>query len=221
MSVCLAGALLVGLALTPAIGGNEETVTRDQAVELAIKRLREQLRSLTVEIEVREVDAVEWSGAQLSCQPGDEIDAGVTYPGYRILLLTEDREFPVHVGAGRAVICPESVEEAGMSLPRNDTQRQLVEKATLDLEERLDITRGEIDLLGIRLVTWPDSSLGCPRPGINYTQATREGYQILLSVAGRRYAYHSGLLGAPFYCEHPTEPVAVEPGSGIDDNRHR
>ena len=48
-------------------------------------------------------------------------------------------------------------------------------------------------------VEWPDSSLGCPKPGMVYLQVITPGRLIVLEVAGTRYEYHAG-ADAPFLC---------------------
>lgn len=41
-------------------------------------------------------------------------------------------------------------------------------------------------------VTWRDGSLGCPEPGMAYTQALVDGYQVVVDVGGQRYDYRVG-----------------------------
>lgn len=38
-------------------------------------------------------------------------------------------------------------------------------------------------------VTWPDGSLGCPQPGIMYTQMVQPGYRVVLELDGKSYDY--------------------------------
>lgn len=52
-----------------------------------------------------------------------------------------------------------------------------------------------------RAVTWPDGSLGCPRPGVSYTQALVPGYQVVLALDASRYDYRVGTHGAPVLCQ--------------------
>ncbi len=61
-------------------------------------------------------------------------------------------------------------------------------------------------------VTWPDGSLGCPQPGMRYTQALVSGSLIVLEANGLFYEYHSGGGGDPFYCALPTAPTTGEHG---------
>ena len=89
----------------------------------------------------------------------------------------------------------------------------LVEQARQDLAQRLDIAPAEIEVVSMESVVWPDSSLGCPQPGMAYTQVLRDGYRIQLRAGGKIYFYHGGGSRGPFLCENPAKP-ASSPGLG-------
>jgi hypothetical protein len=76
-----------------------------------------------------------------------------------------------------------------------------------DLAKRLNVEAAEISVVSAEEVTWPDGSIGCPEPGMVYTQALVPGSLIVLEAGGKRYEYH-GAAGKPlFYCENPKPPV--------------
>jgi hypothetical protein len=56
-------------------------------------------------------------------------------------------------------------------------------------------------------VIWPDSSLGCPRPGEMYLQVLTPGYRVVLEADGTRYDYRLSETGVVRLCERPL-PVA-------------
>ncbi len=76
-----------------------------------------------------------------------------------------------------------------------------VTQAKQDLAKRLSVNPNDIELVSFQPMTWPDSSLGCPQPGMLYTQALVEGYLIRLRVSGRVYEYHGSRTGEPLLCE--------------------
>lgn len=90
-----------------------------------------------------------------------------------------------------------------------------VQQAKEDLAQRLDIAVEAIEVVQVEEVTWRDGSLGCPQPGMAYTQALVNGTRIKLEANGQIYHYHSG-GGAPFLCENPEEPLPPGQG-GLDD----
>ncbi len=94
--------------------------------------------------------------------------------------------------------------------------QKYVEQALADLAERLDVEAEEIVVLEAKAVVWPDGGLGCPEPGMAYTQVQVEGSLIRLRVGKREYQYHSGGGRPPFLCERPAkvDGVTPVPGSG-------
>jgi len=81
------------------------------------------------------------------------------------------------------------------------TFKTLVDQAVADLATRLNIDASNIVTVSAQAMSWPDGSLGCPQPGMLYTQAIVDGAQIELSVDGTSYSYHSGSSGSPFLCQ--------------------
>ncbi|MEE6273972.1 hypothetical protein [Georgenia wangjunii] len=82
-----------------------------------------------------------------------------------------------------------------------------VAQAVRDLAGRLGVTEDDVEVARAAAVTWRDGSLGCPAPGMAYTQALTEGMLIELSAQGRTYSYHSGPGREPFLCERPQPPL--------------
>ena len=86
--------------------------------------------------------------------------------------------------------------------------------ARTDLAQRLDIPPGSVKLSSARQVTWRSGALGCPQPGMNYTEALVPGSVIYLQADNVIHAYHAKFAGKPFYCprERVEPPVAGEEG---------
>jgi hypothetical protein len=79
-------------------------------------------------------------------------------------------------------------------------QLPIVAPARADLAERLAVELEEIEVVTAERVTWPDGSLGCPEPGMSYTQAVVEGSKVVLGHDDRVYVYHAGTDDQPFLC---------------------
>lgn len=94
------------------------------------------------------------------------------------------------------------VEETDMT-QSIDASNSLVQQAMSDLAEQLGVPVDEVELIEAEAVVWPDGSLGCPQPGMMYTQVLQDGLRIVLRVAGQEYHYHSGETRGPFLCENP------------------
>ncbi len=83
--------------------------------------------------------------------------------------------------------------------------RPFIEQATTDLATRLGVSADDVQVWSAVLVTWPDGSLGCPQPDMQYTQVTTDGSIIELSVDGVIHRYHSGGSQPPFLCDQPLD----------------
>ena len=86
-------------------------------------------------------------------------------------------------------------------LPLDPANEAIATQAKQDLAKRLSVSTDQIDLIEVRSVTWPDGSLGCPQPGMMYTQMVVDGLLIRLRARGNIYEYHSGGSRAPFLCQ--------------------
>jgi hypothetical protein len=68
---------------------------------------------------------------------------------------------------------------------------KMISIATADLVSRFSMDSKEVHLLSAEAQVWPDTSLGCPRPGEVYTRKTVPGYQLRLEAKGQEYDYHT------------------------------
>lgn len=85
----------------------------------------------------------------------------------------------------------------------NPSLKPYVDVALDDLARRLNVERDAITVLEARPVVWPDGSLGCPKPGVQYPQVQQDGLLIRLQAQGREFSYHGGGIRKPFLCESP------------------
>jgi hypothetical protein len=90
----------------------------------------------------------------------------------------------------------------------------LIDVALADLMKRLSVTRNAIEVVAAQSVVWPDSSLGCPQPGMRYKQVPEDGALIVLQAQQRMYEYHSGGNRGLFLCEKvvssPEKPPQID-----------
>lgn len=92
----------------------------------------------------------------------------------------------------------------------------LVTQAVDDLAARLALDAGQIEVVEASAVVWPDSSLGCPQPGMAYKQVPQDGALIVLRADGQLYEYHTGGSRGLFLCEQTikvkeTPPLKLDP----------
>ncbi len=72
-----------------------------------------------------------------------------------------------------------------------------------DLVEKKGVSRSAITVISTAEVVWSDGSLGCPQPGMAYTQALVDGYYIVLQADDTQYPYHTAGVHRFVLCENP------------------
>ena len=94
-------------------------------------------------------------------------------------------------------------------------QKQQITYAKNELAARLGVDVDGIEVTAYETVTWSDGSLGCPQPGMMYTQALVDGYLIQLRVDGQTYNYHGANGRDPFLCVKDGDESTAVPQGGF------
>ena len=91
-----------------------------------------------------------------------------------------------------------------------DPAGALLAAARADAALRSGVTAAQVEVVSLRSVTWRDGSVGCPKPGIAYTDALVPGYRIVLRAGAQTWDYHAGTRGGPVPCPpgQAQEPLA-------------
>ena len=106
-------------------------------------------------------------------------------------------------GAGASAPVPESAAPSRpeVSLPprpslgpsgapvTGEVPAQVMTAVIADLSRQTGNDASGATVTKAEAVTWPDGSLGCPQPGMMYTQMVTPGYQVILELDGKTYDY--------------------------------
>lgn len=92
-------------------------------------------------------------------------------------------------------------------VPDSVRERPDVVAAVQAHAERMGVEPDAVTVEGFAEVTWSDGSLGCPQPGMMYTQALVPGYQLVLGVDGQLASYHAAQNGTFSHCANPVAPA--------------
>ncbi len=88
--------------------------------------------------------------------------------------------------------------------------KELLEPILNKAAELAKVSREQLVIVRAEPALWNDGSLGCPEPGMNYTQALVNGYWVVISVAGQTYDFRLGRGGSFQLCPegrgHPPLP---------------
>jgi hypothetical protein len=92
----------------------------------------------------------------------------------------------------------EPAGNGGSSLPAS-----IIDPIVTDAATRLGVDPSAVTIIDAHEETWSDGSLGCPQPGMMYTQALVDGYQVVVEANGTRLDYRGSGPGQFRLCENP------------------
>lgn len=84
-----------------------------------------------------------------------------------------------------------------------EVPRDILEAIMADAARQTGIGPDEIEVIRAESTTWSDGSLGCPEPGMMYTQALVDGYHVVLDVDGEELDYRVDSAGSFRICADP------------------
>ncbi|HEX4981117.1 MAG TPA: hypothetical protein VFV63_05440 [Ilumatobacteraceae bacterium] len=154
------------------------------------------------------------AGDTTAGDPGSTVPAPSTPDDSTPALNTSDDKAPSATSGTAPVDTGPPQGSSDTVYPRGEIDTGLqpfITMAVDDLAARLGIDASEITPLSGVLVVWPNGALGCPRPGMQYTQVPVDGSVIELGAGGRVYRYHTGGSTPPFLCD---QPLTEKPSSG-------
>ncbi len=85
---------------------------------------------------------------------------------------------------------PNLPSNAPQPAPAGQAER-VIQMARQDLAQKLSLQIEEIREVSVEAVEWPDTSLGCPQPGMMYAQMVTPGYRVMLAAKDRTVEYHT------------------------------
>ncbi len=115
---------------------------------------------------------------------------------------------PVETAAEATLPTSQTAAPAALPLPAGSVEANAAE----DLSVRLNLGAGALQLTAKEAVEWSDGSLGCPVPGMMYTQAIIPGYKLTYSDGSKSYVVHTDESGERVVlCENMNPVELVRP----------
>jgi len=113
---------------------------------------------------------------------------------------TPDRSRPVRSAPPLSTVPPSDAPMTG------EVPAVILAELVADAAQRTATEAGAVEVLQAEAVTWNDGSLGCPEPGMFYTQALVDGYQVILKAGDEELDYRVGAGGGFRICEGGGRP---------------
>ena len=104
---------------------------------------------------------------------------------------------------------PDRIDDSDRAAPAavtGEVPTELLGAIKADLAARQAASVDDIEVLRAQAVVWRDGSLGCPEPGLMYTQALVNGYWVVLSLNGKEWDYRAGTRDHFSLCERNGKP---------------
>lgn len=175
------------------------------AARVAIDTLATELRIPKDQVLVDTVREVEWRDSSLGCPKPGVAYLDVISPGHRVTLRVDRQVHVVHEAGNRAFVCVQTKAMGGITPQRDLSFGPQMVAARKDLASRLGVTEREILFLSGEGKSWNDGSLGCPEPGVMYTQAQVHGWVLTFGHRQQVFTYHTDLDRTI-----PCPPIAAE-----------
>jgi hypothetical protein len=106
---------------------------------------------------------------------------------------------------------PDATDGPASTAPTGDVPGDVLDEIVSDAAERAGVGTDDVEVVTAEAVTWSDGSLGCPEPGMMYTQALVPGYRVVLRAGDETLNFHAAQSGDFRFCEKPRPPAE---GSG-------
>ena len=89
-----------------------------------------------------------------------------------------------------------------------DPPKTHMEAIRADLDGR-GVSGSDATLVEAHRKTWDTGALGCPAPGVNYTEALVDGWQVVVKVGDKTYDYRFGSSSSPKLCENSMNFIGI------------
>ena len=113
---------------------------------------------------------------------------------------------PASVDPGASADAPTS-GVAIPSLPSGDVPIAMLERVVADAASGAGVDASDVRVVTAEAVNWSDGSLGCPEPGMAYTQALVPGFRVVVDIDGEELHFHASESGEFAFCEDPQPPA--------------
>jgi len=195
---------------SPNQGGGASIAPPPELINTAQLQLALYLKASPANLSLQSANAKQWPDGALGCPQDGQVYPQVVTPGFLLIFTdaAQSVQYPVHTSnsAAQMLLCvsgqPIDLSIKLAAAPAGPAAR-MGELARSALARELALAETDIAVVAVEDTEWRDSSLGCPKPGMNYLQVITPGYKITLEAQGQRYEYHSDTNRRVVRCDKP------------------
>ncbi|HJZ46278.1 MAG TPA: hypothetical protein VKE41_03900 [Roseiflexaceae bacterium] len=201
----------------PGQSGGTSIAPPQELVNAAQQQLALHLKTNPADLPLQSANAKEWPDGALGCPQEGHAYPQVITPGF-VLIFTDPAQsarYEVHTArsAAQMLLCqngqpidlsvkPAAAAPSAETAPDAEGAR-LGKLARAALAQEQGLAERDITVAAVEATEWRDSSLGCPKPGMNYLQVITPGYKITMEAQGKRYEYHTDTNQRVVRCDQP------------------
>jgi len=106
----------------------------------------------------------------------------------------------------------ETLQPAGQPVNTATMPRAVRRAVVADAAKRFNVAESAVVLVRAEQLTWSDGSLGCPEPGVAYTQVLVAGFRVDATTSAGTLTYHTDSRGRVVSCgARSARPVRSQP----------
>ena len=106
----------------------------------------------------------------------------------------------------------ETLQPAGQPVNTATMPRAVRRAVVADAAKRFNVAESAVVLARAEQLTWSDGSLGCPEPGVAYTQVLVAGFRVDATTSAGTLTYHTDSRGRVVSCgARSARPVRSQP----------
>ena len=116
-----------------------------------------------------------------------------------------------------ADVMVESLQPVGEPVNTASMPRGVRRAVVADAAKRFNVAESAVVLARAERLAWSDGSLGCPEPGVVYTQMLVEGFRVDAMTSAGTLTYHTDSRGSVVSCGARSAKPALPPPRAYDD----
>lgn len=108
-------------------------------------------------------------------------------------------------------VVPGEPPDAALEPVTGEVPAEILEAILAEVAEQTGAQPEQVEFVRAEQAIWNDGSLGCPQPGVVYTQAPVTGYWVVLQFNGETFDFRVNERGIFTRCDGPTLPGREAP----------
>lgn len=121
-------------------------------------------------------------------------------PRYAAVIITAVLGLTCGAEPATPIVSPSPTAMAETPGVKSDVPQRILDPILKEAASLARVAREKLIIVRAEAVVWNNGSLGCPEPGMEYTQALVNGYWVVINAAAQTYDFRVGRDGSFRLC---------------------